>query len=67
MVGAGVRREAKGELDNAIADYTEAIKFDPTYDEAYFSRGRARHKKGDDEGAIADYTKTIQLSPLQMT
>ncbi|PLZ52146.1 serine protease, partial [Fischerella thermalis WC439] len=39
----------------AIADYTEAIRLNPKYDEAYNDRGIARSELGDKQGAIADF------------
>jgi tetratricopeptide (TPR) repeat protein len=53
----------KGEYDNAIADYTEAMCLDPKYALAYRSRGLAHFKKGEYDNAIADYTEAIRLDP----
>ena len=36
----------KGEYDKAIADYTEAIRLDPKYAEAYYNRGMAYGNEG---------------------
>ena len=35
----GFAYEEKGEHDQAIADYTEAIRLKPDYAEAYYNRG----------------------------
>jgi tetratricopeptide (TPR) repeat protein len=43
----GIAYRAKGDLDRAISDYSEAIRLDPSYDIAYFNRGRARYLKRD--------------------
>ena len=51
----------QGKLDQAIADYTEAIRLKPDFLAAYLNRGTARRKKGENDQAIADYTKVIQL------
>jgi tetratricopeptide (TPR) repeat protein len=59
----GVAYKAKGDLDNAIADYTEAIRRDPDYAAAYNSRGIAYKAKGDVDKAIADYDQAIRLNP----
>jgi tetratricopeptide (TPR) repeat protein len=52
-----------GDLDGAIADYTEAIRLNPGYVYAYNNRGNTRAKQGDMTGAIADYDKAIALNP----
>jgi tetratricopeptide (TPR) repeat protein len=59
---SGYQKQKSGDLDGAIADYSKAIKSDPTYSEGYSSRAWARLKKEDYDGAIADSTKCIQLS-----
>ena len=53
----------KGDLDQAIADYTQAIALDPKYAVAYNNRGIAYCDKGDLDQAIADYTQAIALDP----
>ena len=47
--------------DNAIADYTEAIKINPNNTESYILRGSAFNDKGEKNNAIADYTKAIEI------
>lgn len=54
-----------GDLNRAIADYTEAIKLDPRYAPAYSRRASAWVKKHEYRRAIADYTAAIQLEPDQ--
>ncbi|MFH1634626.1 MAG: tetratricopeptide repeat protein [Chloroflexota bacterium] len=50
-------------LEQAIADYTEAIEIYPLFAEAYNNRGVVYSDLGDYEQAIADYTKAIALDP----
>ena len=50
-------------MDRAIADYTEAIRLDPKYANAYSNRGVAYSDKGDKDRAIADFTEAIRLDP----
>jgi tetratricopeptide (TPR) repeat protein len=59
----GLAYASKGEYDNAIAEYTEAIRIDPQDAEAYHSRGLVYRKKGENEKAIADYSAAIRLNP----
>jgi Flp pilus assembly protein TadD len=54
-------KRAEGDLDAAIADYTEAIRLDPRDSTAYRHRGLAYEAKGDGEHASADYNMVIQL------
>ncbi|MBK7318902.1 tetratricopeptide repeat protein [Candidatus Villigracilis affinis] len=54
---------SRNQLQQAIADYTEALTIDPEYIWAFSSRGYAYANLGLDEMAIADYTKTIELNP----
>jgi tetratricopeptide (TPR) repeat protein len=57
---------AKGALDRAIADYTEAIKIDPTYGFAFYSRGIALFNKTEFDRAIADYTESLRFAPADV-
>jgi tetratricopeptide (TPR) repeat protein len=49
--------------DKAIEYWTNAIKLNPKYDDAYNNRGVAYGKKGLYNEAIEDYTKAIELNP----
>ena len=53
----------KGNLDQAIADYDQAIALDPQFALAYYNRGLAYYGKGDLDRAIADYDEAIALDP----
>ena len=55
--------EVKSKALLAIADFTEAIRFDPSYSLAYYSRGDAYAETGDYARAIADFTEAIRLDP----
>ncbi len=47
----------------AIFDYTNAIKIDPDYFQAYYHRGIAKWGLNDFYGAIEDHKKVIKLNP----
>jgi tetratricopeptide (TPR) repeat protein len=55
--------EESGELDKAIAAYSEAIGLDPECADAYFFRGGVYVKRNDLDRAVADYTHAIRLNP----
>jgi tetratricopeptide (TPR) repeat protein len=60
---AAAAKQARGDLEGAIADFSKAIQFKPDAAVAYNNRGLAKQKKGDLNGAIEDYTKAIELEP----
>ena len=53
----------KEEYDRAIADYTDAIRIDPTYVFAFKNRGSVYQHQGDLDRAIADYSEAVRLDP----
>jgi hypothetical protein len=52
-----------GDSDNAIANYTEAIRIDPKYATAVNNRAYAYMAKGDFDKALANSKKAVQLEP----
>jgi len=62
-VTTGDAKAAKGDLDEAIIDYSQAIEINPNDSNAYFRRGAAKRINGDWKGAIADYSVGIELDP----
>ena len=63
-VARGLAWQAKGDLDRALADYTEAIRLNPRDALAYNNRGLLWREKGDVDRAIADLTDAIRIDPL---
>jgi len=61
LVKRGMSRQAEGDHDGAIADFTKAIEINPNFAQAYASRGVSREAKGDGSGAKSDYSKSIQI------
>jgi tetratricopeptide (TPR) repeat protein len=53
----------KGESDEAMVHYNEAIKLQPYYADAYYNRGSVLFGKGRIDEAIADWEKTLQMQP----
>ena len=60
---AGIELQNQGLLEEAIAEYDEAISIDPDFVEAYSSRGVAYALLNEDEKAIQDFSEAIRLSP----
>ena len=54
---------ARGECDQAIADYIQAIRLQPEAAEYHRYRAKVHAQNGDPDQAIADYTEAIRLRP----
>ncbi|MBM4038068.1 MAG: tetratricopeptide repeat protein [Planctomycetes bacterium] len=63
LVQRGMTKMANGDVDGAMADFTEAIRLEPGDFQTHRWRGHLKCEKGDYDGAIADYTKAIELKP----
>jgi tetratricopeptide (TPR) repeat protein len=55
--------KAKGDKDQAIADYTKAIEANSHYADAYAARGIIYQIIGKNDDAISDYSKAIEIDP----
>jgi membrane protease YdiL (CAAX protease family)/Tfp pilus assembly protein PilF len=54
---------ARDEYDQAIAEYSAALQFDPTNAQVYSNRGYAFFCKGDFDRAMADFDLAIRFDP----
>jgi tetratricopeptide (TPR) repeat protein len=61
----GVSYSAKDDNDRAIADYSEAIRLDPTLYPPRINRGLIYFDKDDYGRAITDFSEAIRLDPKQ--
>src|SRR5262245_54359926 len=57
----GIAYSARGELDRALVDFTEAVKINSRHAPTFFNRALIYHAKGDLPRAIGDYTAAIEL------
>src|SRR5512135_1391348 len=53
----GAAYQSKGDLNHAIADFTQAIEVDPNEVRFYVNRGIAYRDKGDLDKALEDFDK----------
>lgn len=65
LFGKGLGAYGKGNLDEAIAAFHEALQLDPTYADAYFALANSFNKKGKLDEAIAAIKKAIELDPRE--
>jgi tetratricopeptide (TPR) repeat protein len=59
----GNGRAENGDLDQAIAEFTEALRIAPQSAAAYHNRAVVRARKGEHDKAIADFTKALRFDP----
>ena len=60
-LGTALRKE--GRLDEAIAEYQEALKIDPDYAPAHYNLGNALLQEGKVNNAIVEYEAALKLKP----
>uniref|UniRef100_UPI000AD5CA5A tetratricopeptide repeat protein n=1 Tax=Treponema endosymbiont of Eucomonympha sp. TaxID=1580831 RepID=UPI000AD5CA5A len=63
FIKEGVLFAGRGDFDNAIMCFTEALALDPNLADACNNRGYAYARKGDYDRAIADFTQALKLDP----
>jgi tetratricopeptide (TPR) repeat protein len=62
-LGQAASAEQVRVFEQAIADFSQALKLDPNNAKIYVERGNAYGDKGDNDRAIADYDQAIRLNP----
>ncbi|MBI3272908.1 MAG: tetratricopeptide repeat protein [Planctomycetes bacterium] len=63
LLERGNLRGRNGDLEGAIADYTEVVRIDPRCASARFNRAHAWRDKGDLEAAIVEYGEVVRINP----
>jgi tetratricopeptide (TPR) repeat protein len=53
----------RGDLDRAIADYTQAIRLNPNYSVAYANRANVYADRKDYNRAMSDWTQALRIDP----
>jgi len=53
----------RGKLDEAIAEFREAIRINPDFAEAHYNLGKAWHGLGELDLAVAEWREAIRLKP----
>ena len=56
-------RTGYGDYQGAIADYSEAIKYNPFDADFYNNRGQVQYVLKNYRAAVADFNKTLYLDP----
>jgi len=59
----GAALDKKGQTEEAISQYEEAIRLKPDYAKAYNNLGAALCKKGEIDKAISQYMEAVRLTP----
>lgn len=59
----GIYLIGKKEYTGAVVNFTEAIKRDSLFLQAYENRGVARYYLNDHAGAVLDYDKALEINP----
>jgi tetratricopeptide (TPR) repeat protein len=54
------------EYEQAIAQYTEALRIDPRYSKAYLKRGQIHRLRGEAELALRDFTAVLEIEPREV-
>ena len=63
----GLGQYNSGNFNEALDDFSQAIKLDEQLASAYYYRGIVLAIKGELKEAILDYDRVIQINPLQAT
>ncbi|MCI0782040.1 MAG: tetratricopeptide repeat protein [Chloroflexi bacterium] len=60
---SGVKLFERGQAEEALAQYNEAIGLDSSFAVAYFNRGQTYFALGQPQKAVQDYAEAIRLNP----
>lgn len=57
-------RSRNGDLNGALADYTEALKIDSSFSWTWYERGTIKEQMQDNQGARADFKRAFKLDSM---
>jgi tetratricopeptide (TPR) repeat protein len=60
----GIAFAEKGQYDQAISDFNQALEINPRYNKAYNNRGIVYRLRGQYHQAISDFNRSIAINPL---
>jgi hypothetical protein len=63
LVYDGLKKMTGQQFQQAIIDFTSAIKLKSDIAEAYFHRGGAKYKLADFNGSVKDFMETLSVNP----
>jgi Tetratricopeptide repeat len=63
LIEAGKKAATADDLEEAVRDFTEAVRIDPIYPGGYTERGQVLFKLGETDRAIADFSAAIKRDP----
>jgi len=61
----GNLEKRNGDLKNALSDYSEAIRLNPQYPDAFYNRAATLDASGNLRAALSDYDQALKLNPAQ--
>jgi WD40 repeat protein len=63
LFNIGNTKFSSGNIEGALANFSESIKLNPNSPNAFFNRGNVKYILGDKQGAINDYSEAIRINP----
>ncbi len=64
LFARGVEQMGEGELDAALATFTQVVQRRPGFAEGWNKRATVRFMRGEDEAALKDCEQTLQRNPM---